>query len=294
MFKTCPNCDKEFEEEFEFCPHCGQKNNFQPIKFKHFISDYLFAQFKFDSKLLITLKSLLFKPAFLTKEYLKGRQTKYIPPVRLYFFVSLLYFFVFSFTLPSTKDFANNNSDNIEADSSKSSISEIEIGYDGIRLNYSSKDEETKDTTLNAFESFIRSKASLMETKVGVSKFMDNIKKYISTGMFLLLPFVALIFTSIFFRKKYYIENLLFVIHLQSVIFIIATLFNLFEFIYSSSWVFLVEVIILASTTFLWVKNFYNLSNKRTFWKLILFYFGYSILFIIYIIMIFFMSIIFI
>ena len=24
---TCKNCEKEFNDSFEFCPHCGQKSN---------------------------------------------------------------------------------------------------------------------------------------------------------------------------------------------------------------------------------------------------------------------------
>ncbi|RUA23983.1 MAG: hypothetical protein DSY76_08570, partial [Bacteroidetes bacterium] len=55
----CPNCDKEFDKDFAYCPHCGQKNSKQRIGLRDFISDYLSANFNFDSKILLTLKLLL-------------------------------------------------------------------------------------------------------------------------------------------------------------------------------------------------------------------------------------------
>ncbi|MBY0482267.1 MAG: DUF3667 domain-containing protein [Chitinophagaceae bacterium] len=57
----------------------------------HFIYDIT----HFDGKFFSTLKYLLFKPAFLSKEYLKGRRTSYLHPIRMYVFTSAIFFLIF-------------------------------------------------------------------------------------------------------------------------------------------------------------------------------------------------------
>jgi len=52
------------------------------------LNDY----FTFDSKFLGSIAPLLAKPGFLTKEYLEGHRVKYIPPLRLFIFTSIIFF----------------------------------------------------------------------------------------------------------------------------------------------------------------------------------------------------------
>lgn len=292
---TCPNCEQEFDKEYAFCPHCGQKNKKQRIGLRNFISDYLSANFNFESKILLTLKLLLFKPAFLTKEYFEGRQTKYLPPIRLYLFISLAYFFVFSIGLPSTSEFINDN-DNDEVIDTTATINEPENGFqiDSTDLNFyfGNSSDKPSDTSLNTMEQYLQNKFDLLNSKVGEAQLYENIKKYISTGMFLLLPFVALIFSLLFFRKKVYIENLFFTVHLQSAIFIIGLVFSIIQLFFDTAWITIIEFLIIIFITFLWIKNYYELRTAQAIGKQLLFYLAYVILFIIYLISLFFISII--
>lgn len=59
---------------------------------QHFLNDY----FTFDSKIVRSFRPLLFKPGFLTTEFLNGRRVRYIPPLRMYLFVSILFFLLLS------------------------------------------------------------------------------------------------------------------------------------------------------------------------------------------------------
>ena len=54
----------------------------------HAISDY----FHFDDQFFRTLKPLLFSPGKLTVEYMAGRRASYLHPVKMYIFISLIYF----------------------------------------------------------------------------------------------------------------------------------------------------------------------------------------------------------
>ncbi|MBV8306736.1 MAG: DUF3667 domain-containing protein [Gammaproteobacteria bacterium] len=45
-----------------------------------------------DSRLWRTLGALLLRPGYLTRQFLEGRRARYLPPVRLYLVISLLFF----------------------------------------------------------------------------------------------------------------------------------------------------------------------------------------------------------
>lgn len=93
--KNCLNCEELCSEAVKFCPNCGQefiKTETVVGFLQHFMSDY----FTFDSKIIRSYGPLMFKPGFLTIEYLQGKRTKYIPPLRMYIFISILFFIVIS------------------------------------------------------------------------------------------------------------------------------------------------------------------------------------------------------
>jgi len=93
--KNCLNCGHTVEERF--CPHCGQENieNRQPFHylFTHFFEDFT----HYDGQFWKTMKYLLFFPGKLTKIYLSGKRQLYVPPVKLYIFISFVTFFIVSF-----------------------------------------------------------------------------------------------------------------------------------------------------------------------------------------------------
>ncbi|NEN23363.1 DUF3667 domain-containing protein [Cryomorpha ignava] len=98
QINRCPQCQNPMREEFEYCPTCGQ----QKIKQKETVVDvwrnFLGDYFAFDSKLSLSLGPLLFNPGFLSIEYKKGRRVRYIPPVRLYIFISILFFIILNWS----------------------------------------------------------------------------------------------------------------------------------------------------------------------------------------------------
>src|SRR5207244_3362388 len=62
----------------------------------------------FDSNFFHTVHHLLFKPGFLSKEYLKGRRGSYLHPIRMYVFTSALFFLLFfKFAIPSKMSHSN-------------------------------------------------------------------------------------------------------------------------------------------------------------------------------------------
>lgn len=105
--KNCLNCGHFVEERF--CPNCGQENTEtrQPFHFlfTHFIEDFT----HYDGQFWKTIKYLLFRPGRLTKEYLAGKRQQFVPPVKLYIFISFVTFLLIAFSNINVNDNHNNS-----------------------------------------------------------------------------------------------------------------------------------------------------------------------------------------
>lgn len=88
----CLNCGTVFVGQTNFCPKCGQKNDHQKISVATFATDLLKDTFSLDSRLGRTIIPFLFKPGYLSREFISGRRKKFVPPLRLYLFASFLFF----------------------------------------------------------------------------------------------------------------------------------------------------------------------------------------------------------
>src|SRR5690606_9058630 len=89
---VCPNCKVKLNENVNFCHNCGQENHDKRASVKMLVNDFSQDYFTFDSKLFRSLRPLLFNPGFLTLEFINGKRMNYIRPIRLYLFISFIYF----------------------------------------------------------------------------------------------------------------------------------------------------------------------------------------------------------
>ncbi len=87
---TCANCGTKFDGKF--CPECGQSVTDYDKPFTFIIYTFMGDFFAFDTRFFHTIAALLFKPGFLSKEYIEGRRVKYAPPFRIFIFVSFILF----------------------------------------------------------------------------------------------------------------------------------------------------------------------------------------------------------
>lgn len=103
MEVKCKNCEAKLLERYKFCPECGQEHKEKVVTFKQFILDFLGDYFTFDSLIIRSIRPLLLRPGFLTMEFLDGRRVRYIPPLRMFIFISIV-FFLFLGAVDSTVD----------------------------------------------------------------------------------------------------------------------------------------------------------------------------------------------
>lgn len=92
---TCKNCEKDYEEGFQFCPYCGQKKDDEltlGVLFYNTISNY----FSFDARFFKSYIPLMVKPGYLAKQFVQGKRLLYLHPAQMYLFISVIFFFLFS------------------------------------------------------------------------------------------------------------------------------------------------------------------------------------------------------
>lgn len=86
----CPNCGHPMIGPY--CAICGQPHDTHRRTLGHLAHDFFKDIINFDSRILRTARALLVQPGELPRAFREGRTQRYMPAVRLYLFVSLLFF----------------------------------------------------------------------------------------------------------------------------------------------------------------------------------------------------------
>lgn len=98
----CQNCQAALLGPY--CYVCGQPKKGFIRQLSGILADFFDTVFDLDSRLLRTLPSLYCKPGFLSLEYFAGRRVRYVTPLRLYFFITVIAFLAMSMV----SDFASH------------------------------------------------------------------------------------------------------------------------------------------------------------------------------------------
>jgi hypothetical protein len=91
--KDCLNCGTEVQGRF--CHICGQENIAVRESVWDLVSHFFRDITHFDGKFFSSLKYLMIRPGFLSKEYMIGRRASYVNPIRMYIFTSAFFFLIF-------------------------------------------------------------------------------------------------------------------------------------------------------------------------------------------------------
>ena len=178
---ACRNCGVALQGKY--CYACGQKAVAPLVTLRELTHEAVheFAHLD-DSKIVQTLKLLLFKPGELTAEFLRGRRARYVPPLRLYLVCSLLFFALAAWT--------------------RSPFITIKL---------------TKSDVQGSAER----EAAQKETVARLEHLRDEMTHNTPRAMFVLMPVFGL-FTWAFFRRAqpYYVPHLYYAIHFHAFVFL--------------------------------------------------------------------------
>ncbi len=82
----------------KYCGQCGQAVETHRRSVLHLLHDLIKDIASFDSRILRTVRALFLEPGELPAAFREGRTQRYVPPIRLYLFVSLIFFLFLSLT----------------------------------------------------------------------------------------------------------------------------------------------------------------------------------------------------
>ncbi len=160
----CRNCGLSLKGQY--CSGCGQRARVRMITVWELLRDLFGDVFELDSRLWRSLVPLLFKPGFLTREYLEGRRVRYMPPFRMYLVLSVLFFLLVSL-------FSDADGIRFTSDEDGASIS-TQIGADG------AEGEETADADTDSVGSAEPANPSARPTKDAVKDESPNLAADVS------------------------------------------------------------------------------------------------------------------
>ena len=238
----CLNCGSILTDMY--CAHCGQKNIARRQTLSELCYNFISSFSGYESKFLITCRRLLFKPGFLPMEYNAGRRERYFHPVRMYAFISVIYFFLFT-TLPSAD---KSGSVLTITQDGKNVVSGDSLGLEeafGSRAHYDSVQsalpEADRDGWLSRkfqYKIFdLKDRASGDPSEFAMQVGKDFIS-HVSIIFFLLLPVFAAILWLLNRKKDiYYSENLVFSICYYNFFFLVGSLVMLLEAVPWLNWI---------------------------------------------------------
>lgn len=202
----CPNCGSLLVTEF--CAQCGQENKDYHISFFRLIGDLLGDTFNFDTRLTNSIKPLLFKPGLLTREYMDGRRARYVPPLRTYIFISIVFFALA----------AISNEPNSYVTYEPATSSEF-MSADNVEEEVAAEMGDSPGWVRELVAGLVRGgKLFGAKPQLVIQKMLSNI----SLAMFILLPVYALFLKILYaFSRRYYMEHLIFALHVHGFTFLI-------------------------------------------------------------------------
>jgi hypothetical protein len=209
---NCLNCGAEVLGKF--CQNCGQENietreNFFHI-IGHFVSDYL----HFDSKFFRSLIPLFTKPGFLTRQYWDGKRVGYIHPLRLFFFITII--FVISTSIFYNRFGNEMKNSMIRGDSVLAKLDTTFLLSLPDSQKISVKGWRDSTTVAGLRNSIATESRQIGKMRLGMDLVFKNLK-YVT---FLLLPVYALIFKLLFIRRKsFYVDHVVYTMHLQTFVY---------------------------------------------------------------------------
>ncbi|MEA5429580.1 DUF3667 domain-containing protein [Arcicella lustrica] len=106
--EICHNCHTILKPEDNFCPNCGQENHDLKVPVSHLIFEVVEGFTHLDTKLYNTLRAIFLYPGKITKDFLEGRRGRYVPPIRLYFLASFLFFLLLGFMIDTAIEKGQN------------------------------------------------------------------------------------------------------------------------------------------------------------------------------------------
>lgn len=257
--KICENCG--YTVDIAYCSNCGQKNIETRQSFIHLVTHFAEDFTHYDGAFWKTIKNLLLRPGKLTNEYLAGKRQKYVPPVKLYIFISFVTFLLMHLMSGSGENHEHGTHTGFIETHDSNDNNEYEDSLQWFGGSYKSVDDlEEKQRALPEEERMGWAEHWLAK-KILISMQKDISMNDINTGFMNVLPKVLFIYMPVFAfflwlfhgkKRWYFFDHGIFTLHyfsfllfLLSITLIINSVLSLF--IKGSTFTDIADFILLAA-----------------------------------------------
>ena len=278
--QVCRNCGSTIAGAY--CAACGQAADVRIPTLGRFLADVVDDLYSFDSRFWRTLLPLVFRPGFLSQEFLGGRRVRYLPPLRLYLVLSLL-FFVTAAWLGGNDVVVLEDDEPAQSAIIDRPSEEPAVVVDcralgaGAELPAFVERWHLQERLERACERVRADRGASLSSAI-----RDNVP----VMMFFFLPLVAVLMKLLYLgSSRGYVEHLLVLCHFHAFFFLAGTLLTLLNSV-SEAW----PGVTLASTPLQWLllwylplypllamRRVYAESWGRTAWKAIVLGLGYAL-----------------
>jgi len=206
----CRNCGAQLQGRY--CHECGQDVFAGTgIPILKLIGQLLDNAFALEGKTPRTLINLMFRPGFLSIEYINGKVVRYVNPVKL-FWMSTLIFFALLITQINMSNWQNNEN--------------LNFNFSGVPVKNAPK-SDTLDIRIDKEDA---KKLEKEKNNEFISRGINIFSKFAPYVAFLLIPFFALLLALFFWRNKfYYVHHLIFTLHFHAFLWVFCSLLILIK-----------------------------------------------------------------
>jgi hypothetical protein len=247
----CRNC--EVRTIGRYCHKCGQDTLAdRELPIFLLITQLFNKAFALDGRLPRTLKNLMWNPGRLSIKYRAGKIVKYVHPVKLFWFSTLIFFAL----LISQID--------LDANMDATGTTSVK----GLKINVGHPAEQTE---------FVESEAENSEEEDAFSKVkqtVDYFSKYGSFVAFLLIPIFALLLALFFWRNKLlYMYHLVFALHFHTFLWVFFSILIIVNIIFPNvkypDWLDFLFFLIPGVYLSIAMRRFYQVKRRNAIWKTI-------------------------
>jgi hypothetical protein len=227
---NCANCGARLGGKF--CSNCGQRREHEIHSIWHFTQEATEDLTHADSRLWSTMIALMSKPGLLTREFLAGKRVKYLPPLRLYLVLSVLFFLILS--TGSEHDTRAITLGTTHGKPSVAVVDPAQVGFPAARPG-ETPEQHAERVCKPEYEGPLQSLVIPFITKGCRRSLVDNghtlteaTLHNLPRAMFIFLPALAVVMKLMYWRpRRYYVEHLLFFVHNHAFLFALFALYEL-------------------------------------------------------------------
>ena len=299
MSAICANC--AHERVGNYCTHCGQNDRDYRRSLPPMVGQLISEAFELDGRIVRSLKLLFFKPGSLSTEFSNNRRADFISPIRLYLFASLLFFFVVSFDSVEQAPFDPSEITIDEAQNANLGQTDIAIYKTHIFTDQHAMVDEIlaresglgKDILTAAISGIVethdpqdppRLVERFLQTQAvkaigSPSTTFNELFDKAPIALFFLVPAYAFLLKLVYLRqRKFYVEHLVFALHVHSLAFLVFSLDALLP--EENAWAMLENVLMTGFLIYYFfaLKNYYGQGMGKTLAKYVFLLVMYSVL----------------